>query len=114
MNKFRDRASESHWRRAVEVAFRVLMVEGEPPISAAELVACTFPPRVLEHGRAHLTRVRFFELRRALCRRLLFLGWSGAELRSTCRFDHDLVRAVAREGHPEPMNYEPLPSETQC
>lgn len=111
MNQFKDRASESHWRRAIEVADRLLVVEGSPPVTAGELVGCHFPPR-LPHKR--LTRVRWFELRRALCRRLLFLGWSGAELESTCRFDRDLVRAVAREGHPETHNYDPLPSETQC
>lgn len=110
MNQLHDKADERRWRRAVEVAFRVLTAEGSPPCSAAELCACVHPPRVLEAGRNHLTRVRFFELRRALCRRLLFLGWSGAELGRTCRFDHDTVRALVREGRPtdEP---EPLPAE---
>jgi hypothetical protein len=111
MNQFADRASESYWRRAVEVAARVLVVEGDPPVTPGELAGCCFPPRL--PGKC-LTRAQWFELRRALCRRLIFLGWSGAELGQTCRFDHDTVRALAREAAPGPHNYDPLPSETKC
>ncbi len=108
MKQFRDRANETNWRRALEIADRLLLVEGSPPVTPAELVGCPFPPRL---PNKRLTRARWFELRRALCRRLLFLGWSADELLQTCRFERDLVHSVAREGHPDPLNYE---SETAC
>ena len=101
MNQFLDRKAELRWRRAVEVAVRVLFVEGDEPCSAAELVACPFPPRVLEmSARRHLTRVRWFELRRALLRRLVFLGWSSGEIRSVARFDREEIRTARRENSP--------------
>lgn len=99
MNQLRSRANETKWRRAVEIAARLIVIEGDPPLSPAELVSCIYPPRVNDQKRA-LTRARFYELRRALLRRLLWLEWSCGELRTVCRFDPDEIRALDREGRP--------------
>ncbi len=86
----------NRWRRALDVAFCLLIDRGEPPVSAAELCACVHPPRetsVALPGAKTYTRREHWELRRELLARLVALGWSANELCATCRFDKRTVRA---------------------